>query len=141
MSVKLCPHGVLGASKCKPCRSEYNRSWATAHPEKMAESRGRWRKMNPDKVREYTLKWRRDNPDKFKANVRRQTEKHYADPDFRFPPEWYDEGTLCNNTDVAWFANLYEYGIFQDWPRFEANAHGRISHVQLFRRHGLEKRL
>ena len=84
MVIKLCPHGVLGISKCKECKKERKEAYN--------EYRRKWRDKNRNKVRE-------DGRKQHRKNVRKEVEKHRI--------ERIENPALCSKKDSAHNARRY----------------------------------
>lgn len=69
--------GSLGLkSQCKLCRSEQERDWRKANPEKERVRHRRWRKANPEKMRAMFRRWRKANSEKMREAIRLWRKAH-----------------------------------------------------------------
>lgn len=69
---ELCPHGVLGKSKCKEClrktTRESRRRIRRLYPEKSRQRRRAHYAKNKARGRELSYKWKENNPEKVRAH-------------------------------------------------------------------------
>lgn len=95
----LCPHGILGKSKCKECKKQQNKEWRDKNKDHVKEYNREYRRKHSQKYRELKKRWKQKNPERHSKHnlrhARKYPERMRIYSRIRYYPELYPLDSEC----------------------------------------------